>query len=91
MIVLVGALAYVELGTMYPKSGGDYTYLLETLHPVFAYLFNWTNTVILKPSSQALILLTCSEYLLAPLFGDGCGPPPDTIAKTLTVTLISTS
>ena len=76
---------------MIPRSGGDYTYLLETMHPVFAFLFSWTSFTILKPSSQALILLTCSEYLLAPLFDDGCGAPPEEIVKTLTITLMRTN
>ena len=86
-----GALAYAELGTMIPKSGGEYAYLLDSLHPVFAFLFAWVSAWILKPSGVAVIALTCAEYVLVPLFNDGCGSPPVLETKLLAITVIRKS
>lgn len=69
-----GALSYVELGTMIPKSGAEYPYLMEAFHPVLAYLYAWTSVLILKPSAVAIICLVFAEYVAAPIYDD-CGPP----------------
>ena len=79
---------YAELGTMIPKSGGEYTYLLDSMHPIFAFLSAWTTTIVLKTSGLALISLTCAEYILVPLFNDGCGSPPEMQIKMLAVSVI---
>ena len=65
----LGALCYAELGTMIPKSGGEYPILLEAFGPVPAYLFAWTAAIILKPSSLALLSITFAKYALAPAYG----------------------
>ena len=66
---MLGALCYCEMGTMIPKSGGEYPIFLEAFGPVAAYLFAWTCTVILKPSSLALLSITFAQYALAPAYG----------------------
>ena len=54
---------------MIPKSGGEYSILLEAFGPIPAYLFAWTATVILKPSSLALLSITFARYALTPAYG----------------------
>ena len=54
---------------MIPKSGGEYPILLEAFGPIPAYLFAWTATVILKPSSLALLSITFAKYALTPAYG----------------------
>ena len=71
-----GALSLAELGTMIPKSGCEYAYLYEAFGPIPAFLFSWVSMILLKPSSVAIIALTCAEYVMVPLFDDGCGVPP---------------
>ena len=66
---MFGALTYAELGTMIPKSGGEFPILLEAYGPIPAYLFAWTATVMLKPSSLCLLSLTFAKYALAPAYG----------------------
>ena len=73
---------------MIPKSGGEYIYLLDSAHPVFAFLFSYVSIVLLKPSSAAIICLSCAEYVLVPLFDDGCGPPPRTEAMLLAMVFL---
>ena len=38
LIALCGALAYAELGTMYPHCGGEYVYLGRAWHPMAGFL-----------------------------------------------------
>ena len=67
-------MAYCEIGTLIPKSGGEYVYFLEAfgpLHkfsgPIMAFLFAWVVVFLLKPSSLAILTLSFSKYLLAPI------------------------
>jgi APA family basic amino acid/polyamine antiporter len=40
---LAGALANAELGTMFPRAGGDYVYLREAFHPLAGFLVGWLS------------------------------------------------
>ena len=73
---------------MITRSGGEYAYLREAFHPVFAYLFAFIQTLLLKPSSVAIISLTCGEYLAQPFFEDGCGSAPAYITKCLAMAVV---
>ena len=90
----VGALAYAELGSSVTDSGGEWVYMREAFLPLHhrvgglpAFLFSWTNVVVIKTSSLAIICMTFSEYIMSPFF-DSCGPPP-IILKLLTAVTIS--
>lgn len=65
------AISYAELGTMIPKSGGEYPILLEAYGPIPAYLFAWTSATILKPSSFAIQSLTFAKYCFSLLATGG--------------------
>lgn len=81
LLSTLGALCYAELGTMITKSGGEYPYLMEGFGPVLAYLYSWTTIFVLKPSSFAIIALSCAEYASTPFY-PGCSPP-EIISKCL--------
>ncbi|KAL3860499.1 hypothetical protein ACJMK2_010619 [Sinanodonta woodiana] len=74
IISLLGALTYAELGTLIPKSGAQYPYLFEAMHPIVAYLYAWTSIIVTQPSSMAIVCLTFAEYVAT--FMDFCGSPP---------------
>ncbi|XP_059368785.1 b(0,+)-type amino acid transporter 1-like [Carassius carassius] len=86
VLATMGALCYAELGTMIMKSGGEYPYLMEGFGPVLAYLYSWTTIIVLKPSSFAIIALSCAEYASTPFY-PGC-TPPQVVTKCLAASCI---
>lgn len=77
MIALFSALCYCELGTMIPKSGAEYPYLLEAYGPLPAFLYSWVFVLFSKPSG-IMILLVFGAYVIEPFF-PGCGGREDLI------------
>ncbi|XP_001603387.1 Y+L amino acid transporter 2 [Nasonia vitripennis] len=75
---LVGALCYAELGTMIPKSGGDYAYISDAFGPLPAFLYLWVALFILVPTGNAITAITFAQYILQPLW-TGCEPPYEAI------------
>jgi len=70
----LGALSYCELGTVIPKSGGEYSYFLESfgpLHrffgPLVAFLYIWINIFIINPCSLAANSLSFATYVWVPI------------------------
>ena len=56
------------LGTMIPKSGGEFVYLLEALGGPGAFLCSWTPVALLRPSQTAIIALAFGQYVAEPFF-----------------------
>ena len=60
------ALCYAELGSIIPKTGGDYTYIYEILGPLPGFLAVWGHVFICVTSADAALGLTAALYLLKP-------------------------
>lgn len=73
VLAVCGAMAYAELGTMIPTSGGEYTYIREAFGPLPAFLYAWTACIVIKPSQLAIICLIFGEYIVTPFFPDCTG------------------
>jgi len=90
LLSLIGALCYAELGTMIPKSGGDYAYINEAFGPLPSFLYIWVALLVIMPTGNAIIALTFANYALEPFYPE-CSPPDDAvrIIAALVITLLT--
>lgn len=63
VLSLFGALTLAELATLHPRSGGIYVFLREAYGARVAFLFGWTQLVLIRPSALGAIALIFAEYL----------------------------
>ncbi|XP_061523544.1 cystine/glutamate transporter isoform X2 [Phycodurus eques] len=76
VLSLLGALCYAELGTTFTKSGGHYTYLLETLGPLPAFLRLWVEFLFIRPAVASYVSLAFGRYVVEPFFAPCEAPTP---------------
>jgi amino acid transporter len=62
-ITVCGALSVAELAGALPRSGGVFAYLLEAYGPLPAFLFGWTELVVIRASALGAIATIFAEYL----------------------------
>jgi len=63
VIALCGALTVAELAGALPRSGGMFAYLLESYGPLPAFLFGWTELVVIRAAALGAIATIFAEYL----------------------------
>src|SRR5437773_12332590 len=62
VLSFLGALAYAELGTMMPATGGQYVYLREAYGPLCAFVCGWTFMLAVLSGGSAWLAVTFSVY-----------------------------
>ncbi|SIN72135.1 APC family permease [Algoriphagus halophilus] len=73
IMALIGALVYSELGTHFKKSGGDYIFLSETIHPSIGYLYAWVSLTVGFSAPIAIAGIAMNDYL-RPFSGNSSFP-----------------
>ena len=64
LLSFFGALAFSELGAMYPQAGGMYVYLREGFGRPVAFLFGWTLFLVIDSGAIATLSMAfASKYL----------------------------
>ncbi len=63
LLSLTGALAYAELGSIFPEAGGEYAYLKHGYGNLPAFLFGWMRFWIGSPGSIAAYAVGATTFL----------------------------
>ena len=63
-ISLCGALSVAELAAAMPHTGGWYVYLRESWGRLAAFLFGWSELVLIRASAVGAVSTVFSEYML---------------------------
>ena len=70
VITVLGALAFGELAAMYPRAGGMYTFLRESMGPLMGFLYGWTLFLVIQTGTIAAVAVGFGKFLgvLVPAF-----------------------
>jgi basic amino acid/polyamine antiporter, APA family len=63
VITMLGALAYGELAAMYPRAGGQYVFLRESMGPLMGFLYGWTLFIIIQTGTIAAVAVAFGRFL----------------------------
>lgn len=61
LLSLAGALAYAELGAMFPRSGGQYVFMREAYGPLWGFLFGWMEFWVARSGSIAVLAVAFAK------------------------------
>lgn len=72
VFTILGATAYAELAAMHPHAGGQYVFLREAYSDFWAFLFGWTQFLVIQTGFNAAVGLAFAKYLgsLVPMLGE---------------------
>jgi APA family basic amino acid/polyamine antiporter len=62
VVSMFGAMAYAELGTMFPETGGQYVYLRYAFGDLVAYLYGWGSIAVVNTAAIAAIGFVFASY-----------------------------
>src|SRR5919197_1578529 len=65
LLALLGALAYAEVATLFPRAGGNYVFLREGYGPLAGFLWGWVEFWIIRSASLAALATIFTESLHA--------------------------
>ncbi|MEW6128677.1 MAG: amino acid permease [Acidobacteriota bacterium] len=78
---LCGALTYAELASAFPHTGGVYVYLREGFGKLAAFLFGWSQLIIIRASALGALAVVVAEYFLR-LLGQAITVEVNGVAET---------
>jgi amino acid transporter len=103
-LAFLGALAYAEVATLYPRAGGNYVFLREGYGRLAGFLFGWVEFLVVRAASLAALATVFTEslhdILLSPPVQEALGLTPGsrlgfwsqrglTIAVLIVLTLVN--
>jgi amino acid transporter len=92
LFALCGALTLAELSGEFPSTGGMYVFIREGWGRLPAFLFGWSELVLIRAASLGAISTTFSEYLLRVLGHDpSVAPYSDYVHYVAAVAIVLTA
>ncbi len=64
VVALCGALSLAEVATALPHTGGLYVFIRDAWGRLPAFLFGWTELVIIRAAAIGAVATTCAEYTI---------------------------
>ena len=89
LVALCGAFAYAELGSRFPKAGGQYVYLKDAWHPLAGFLYVWALLLIIETGAMAAVSIIFAEYLLRFLGRGDAAALPIAVAALVVVSAVN--
>jgi len=62
VIAVIGALCFAELGARLPRAGGGYVYLRDAFGPLPAFLYGWTQLLVINTGGVAAVAIIFASY-----------------------------
>jgi len=63
VVTILGALTYGELAAMYPRAGGQYVFLRESMGRLMGFLYGWTLFVVIQTGTIAAVAVAFGRFL----------------------------
>lgn len=63
VVTVLGALAYGELAAMFPRAGGQYVFLRESMGPLMGFLYGWTLFLVIQTGTIAAVAVAFGRFL----------------------------
>ena len=63
LFALAGALTYAEMSAMYPRAGGQYIFLRESMGHLMGFLYGWTLFVVIQTGTIAAVAVAFGRFL----------------------------
>jgi basic amino acid/polyamine antiporter, APA family len=89
LIALAGAYAYAELGSIFPKAGGQYVYLRDGWHPLVGFMYGWALLLLIESGAIAAVAITFATYALRLAGRPDAAPVPLAIAAIAGLSLVN--
>src|SRR5438128_4543738 len=89
LVALAGALCFAELGSLKPEAGGGYVYLRDAFGALPAFLYGWTELLVINSGGIAASSVTFATYTLSLLDMSGTNPAPLAISAIVLLTVVN--
>src|SRR6266705_3765823 len=63
IVTIFGALSYGELAAMFPRAGGQYVFLRESMGPLMGFLYGWTLFLVIQTGTIAAVAVAFGRFL----------------------------
>src|SRR5688572_6055347 len=62
VVTILGALSYGELAAMYPRAGGQYVFLRESMGSLMGFLYGWTFFAVIQTGTIAAVAVAFGRF-----------------------------